>query len=183
VLVGYARVSTLVQDTGLQLDALRRVGVRKVYQDKSSGVGPRPELHRALASLRAGDQFVVWKLDRIARSLFDLLAIIGRVRDVGADIKSLTEPIDTSSPYGRFTLQVLGAVAELERDMIRERTLAGQAAARERGRYVGRPPHLTIQQCEQVARLLRRGHSVDDLAARFGVNTWVIKRAPLRLQN
>lgn len=98
MLVGYARVSTIDQDTALQLDALKAAGVRRVYQDKGSGVGPRPQLHHALGKLRPGDVLVVWKLDRIARSLSDLLSIIGRVRAAGAAIKSLTEPVDTSSP-------------------------------------------------------------------------------------
>lgn len=139
MLIGYARVSTRDQETHLQLDALNRAGADRIFQDKSSGVGARPQLHQALASIKAGDHFIVWKLDRIARSLFDLLAIIDRINTAGGSIRSLTEPIDTASPYGRFTLQVLGSVAELERSIIKERIMAGQAAARERGVPMGRP--------------------------------------------
>jgi len=133
-LVGYARVSTLDQDTALQRDALARHGVHVVFVESGSGVGPRPELQKALASLGSGDTLVVWKLDRVARSLTDLLGIQSRLKSVGASIRSLTEPLDTTSPFGEFTFQVLGAVAQLERSMIRERVMAGQAAARARAR-------------------------------------------------
>ncbi|MBS0427923.1 MAG: recombinase family protein [Proteobacteria bacterium] len=178
-LVGYARVSTLDQNTRLQLDALRRAGVSRVYQDKASGVGSRPQLHRALASLRRGDEFVVWKLDRIGRGLFDLLAIIDKVKLAGAHIRSLTEPIDTASPYGRFTLQVLGAVAELERNMIRERVRAGQRAARERGQVLGRPRAFDDDGERLVAEMYRAGvASVDQLAEIFGVKRGAV-RGPL----
>lgn len=180
---GYGRVSTNQQDTALQEDAFRRAGVRRVVTEKWSGVGVRPELRKLIAGLRPGDRVTVYKLDRLGRSLQDLLAILERIDAAGARFRSLTEPIDTTTPAGKLMYSVLGAVAEFERSIIRERTLAGQAAARERGRYVGRPPHLTLKQCEQVAKLLSRGHAVDALADRFGVNPWVIKRAPLRLQN
>ena len=125
MLVGYARVSTLDQDTTMQRDALERAGVQRLFADSSSGVGPRPQLQEALTSLVQGDTLIVWKLDRIARSLHDLLAIERRLKSVGAGIRSLTEPLDTSSPFGEFTFQVLGAVAQLERSMIRERIMAG----------------------------------------------------------
>ena len=122
--VGYARVSTREQETDLQLDALRSAGVTDVFQEKASSVGHRPELERCLDSLAAGDTFVVYKLDRVARSLTDLLSIIDRIRDAGAHIRSLNEPLDTSSPMGIFVLQILGAVAQLERGIIRERVNA-----------------------------------------------------------
>jgi len=157
MLIGYARVSTLDQDTALQLDALKGVGVKQIYQDKSSGVGPRPQLRQVIASLRRGDILVVWKLDRIARSLSDLLSIIGQVRAAGAAIKSLTEPVDTSSPIGEFTLQVLGAVAQLERSMIRERTRAGVHAAIARGQRWGRPPRITDREKLEIRYLIAHG--------------------------
>lgn len=179
VLVGYARVSTIDQDTALQLDALKAAGVRKVYQDKGSGVGPRPQLHQALSKLRAGDTLVVWKLDRIARSLSDLLSIIGRVRAAGAAIKSLTEPVDTSSPIGEFTLQVLGAVAQLERSMIRERAIAGQVAAFKRGkRWGGQVPAIDPADLPRLYRAKdSRRYTHKDLALMFGCSVATIDRA------
>ena len=141
--VGYARVSTRDQETDLQLDALRSAGVTDVFQEKASSVGHRPELERCLDSLSAGDTFVVYKLDRVARSLTDLLSIIDRIRDAGAHIRSLNEPLDTSSPMGIFVLQILGAVAQLERGIIRERVIAGQVAAISRGKAHGRPATLS----------------------------------------
>lgn len=180
MLVGYARVSTIDQDTALQLDALKAARVRVVYQDKGSGVGARPELQRAISRLRRGDTLVVWKLDRIARSLSDLLSIIGRLRDAGASIRSLTEPVDTSSPIGEFTLQVLGAVAQLERSMIRERVMAGQAAAMARGKRWGPPRTLAAADERRLVKLWRSGYTVSDLAKKFGVSYGVARCAVLR---
>ena len=180
VLVGYARVSTLDQDTRLQLDALRAVGVRKVFQEKGSGVGPRPELQRALASLRKGDVLVVWKLDRIARSLSDLLGIVERIKTAQAAIRSLTEPIDTSTPIGEFTLQVLGAVAQLERSMIRERVIAGQVAAIRRGVIVGgRPRKLGPRQIATAKRMRDKGATWPEIGERLGVSNTTARRAVL----
>lgn len=133
MLIGYARVSTKEQETYLQIDALGKAGVTKIYQEKASAVSARPQLQKCLASLRPGDVLVVYKMDRIARSLKDLLSILDQISRVGAAIRSLTEPLDTSGPIGTFMVQVLGAVAQLERSIIRERALAGQIAAYNRG--------------------------------------------------
>lgn len=180
MLVGYARVSTLDQGTRLQLDALNAVGVRRVFQDKGSGVGPRPQLHKALASLRAGDTLVVWKLDRIARSLSDLLTIVERIKAAQASIRSLTEPIDTSSPIGEFTLQVLGAVAQLERSMIRERVIAGQVAAMRRGVVIGgRPRKLGPRQVALAKKMRDKGATWPEIGARLGVSNTTARRAVL----
>ncbi|WP_288254889.1 recombinase family protein [uncultured Hydrogenophaga sp.] len=184
MLIGYARVSTIEQDTALQLDALKRAGVRKVFQDKGSGVGPRPHLQVAVGMLKAGDTLVVWKLDRIARSLPQLLDVVGRVQDAGAGIRSLTEHMDTSTPMGQFTLQVLGAVAQLERSMIRERVIAGQSAAMERGKRWGPPRVLSPRDEASLVRLYRSGgHTVSGLAGRFGVSYGVARSAVLRATN
>lgn len=178
MLIGYARVSTLDQDTALQLDALKAAGVRRVYQDKGSGVGPRPQLHVALSKLQCGDVLVVWKLDRIARSLSDLLSIVERVRGAGACIRSLTEPIDTSSPIGEFTLQVLGAVAQLERSMIRERVIAGQVAAMRRGVVIGgRPRKLGPRQVAVAKRMRDKGATWPEIGERLGVSNTTARRA------
>lgn len=178
MLFGYARVSTIDQDTALQLDALKAAGVKQIYQDKASGVGSRPQLQAAIAALQRGDTLVVWKLDRIARSLSDLLSIIDRVKLAGATIRSLTEPIDTSNPIGEFTLQVLGAVAQLERSMIRERVIAGQVAAMKRGVVIGgRPRKLGPSECEEAKRLREAGESWPAIGRRFGVSNTTARRA------
>ena len=178
MLIGYARVSTLDQDTRLQRDALRRAGVHRVFEDKASGVAMRPQLQVALSSLKPGDVFVVWKLDRIARSLVDLLATIDRVKETGAAIKSLTEPLDTGNPYGRFTLQVLGAVAELERNIIRERVIAGQVTAIKRGVVVGgRPKLLNARQVEHAKLLRDNGLTWPEIGRELGVSNTTARRA------
>ena len=182
MLIGYARVSTNDQDTALQLDALKTAGVRLIFNESGSGVGPRPQLQRALARLVAGDVLVVWKLDRVARSLGDLLSILDRLKVAGASIRSLTEPIDTSSPIGEFTFQILGAVAQLERSMIRERVIAGQAAARARGKKWGPPRTLTQdQEAELVSLWLTDDYTQQDLADLFGVSLGVAKLAIYRV--
>ena len=175
--VGYARVSTRDQETDLQLDALRSAGVTDVFQEKASSVGHRPELERCLDSLSAGDTFVVYKLDRVARSLTDQLSIIDRIRDAGAHIRSLNEPLDTSSPMGIFVLQILGAVAQLERGIIRERVIAGQVAAISRGKAHGRPA--TLSSLDEAAvwdRWSRGEKNKEALARSFGVGRSVVDR-------
>lgn len=182
MLVGYARVSTQDQDTALQQDALARHGVTKVYVESGSGVGPRPQLQIALGSLSAGDTLVVWKLDRVARSLPDLLAIQGRLKAAGACIRSLTEPLDTTSPFGQFTFQVLGAVAQLEREMIRERVMAGQAAARARGKLWGRRRALGADdEAQLVAMYLAGGYTMPELADVWSVGLGTVKCAIYRV--
>lgn len=161
----------------MQLDALHAAGVDTVFFESSSGVGPRPELRRAIASLQPGDVLVVWKLDRVARSLSDLLLILSSVKASGACIKSLTEPIDTTTPIGEFTVQILGAVAQLERSMIRERVVAGQIAARARGKTWGQRPHLSPQREEElIALFVQGGHTIKSVGAVFGVGESVAKR-------
>ena len=139
MLVGYARVSTQQQDNALQLEALKRAGVRRVVQEKRSGGAARPLLDGLLLRLQPGDVLVVYKIDRLARSLVDLLHILDRIRAAGASFRSLTEPLETATPVGRMMIQLLGAVAEFERAVIRERCEAGRLAARERGVQFGRP--------------------------------------------
>lgn len=137
-IIGYARVSTVDQDTQLQIDALAAAGCTRIVEEKASGATMRrPVLVRMLADLKAGDTVVVWKLDRVGRSLVHLLGIIERIREAGAHFRCLTSPVDTSSSSGKFQLQILGAAAEYERALTRERTVAGLAAARQRGRVGG----------------------------------------------
>ncbi len=139
MLIGYARVSTDDQDTDAQTASLRKAGCERVFTEKASGGRwDRPELAKALEQLRAGDVLVVWKLDRLSRSLKDLLTIIERIDAVQAGFRSLTEAVDTTTPAGRMMMQMVGAFAEFERAMIRERTRAGLDAARQKGRIGGR---------------------------------------------
>src|SRR6478735_3970281 len=138
---GYARVSTQEQDLALQLDALREAGCNKVFEEKASGAQrDRPALKAALDYMRAGDTLVVWKLDRLARSLKQLIETVEKFGERGVGLRSLTEAIDTTTAGGKLVFHLFAALAEFERGVIRERTLAGLQAARARGRLGGRPP-------------------------------------------
>lgn len=182
VLIGYARVSTSDQDTDMQLRALRRAGVKKIYQEKTSSVGQRPELQRLLSQVGPGQRLVVYKLDRVARSLKDLLAIMERLEVAGCGFQSLTEPIDTNTPAGRLMLQMLGAVAEFERSLIRERSMAGQKAAMLRGVHCGRARSMPVDVERSVVRLYRSGwYTLSTLARMFEVHPSSIKRAVYRV--
>lgn len=139
-LVAYARVSTADQNPELQFDALKAAGVERIFTDEMSGkVRDRPELGKCLAFLRRGDVLVFWKLDRLARSVMHLGEIAEVCRQRGVDLRCLTQPIDTTTSAGKLLFNILGCFAEFERDIIQERTLAGLAAARARGRIGGRP--------------------------------------------
>ena len=157
MLIGYARVSKAdAQDTAVQVKSLRQAGCKRIFEEKASGGRwDRPELHKALEQLGAGDVLVVWKLDRLSRSLKDLLHIVEEVRDAGAGFRSLTEAVDTTTSAGRIVMQMLGSFAEFERSMVRERTRAGLVAARDRGVKVGRPTKLNLHQQQEIIRTVR----------------------------
>ena len=181
--IGYARVSTQDQDTALQLDALNLAGCAVIFQEKASGASRRgrQELERCLSSLKRGDVLIVYKIDRIARSLFDLLGILRQLEEIGATIKSLTEPIDTTNSLGLFVVQILGAVAQLERAMIRERSMAGQMAARDRGRLPGRMRALcSDDELELVAEYQTGKMTYEGLGLKYGVSPSAAKRAVYR---
>jgi DNA invertase Pin-like site-specific DNA recombinase len=179
--IGYARVSTLEQETALQLDALKRASVEKVYQEKRSAVSRRPMLEAMLDQLRAGDTVVVYKLDRLARSLRDLLHILDHIEHAGAFIASTSEPIDTSTPAGRMMVQMLGALGEFERSLIVERTKAGLQAARERGVKFGRSRAMTpTEEAACVRAFLAGGVTKSALARRYGCHISSVKRALAR---
>ena len=170
-LIGYARVSTDEQSPDLQLDALRRAGVMEdnLHVDKASGIAKsRPGLRHALMDARAGDTLVVWKLDRLGRSLLDLLNHIEALEARGVGFRSLTEGIDTTTPAGRMLMHVIGALAQFERDLIVERTKAGMAAAKARGKKFG--PKQTIDVAEAES-LFRKGWTVDQVREHFGVKS------------
>src|SRR5262249_49047447 len=144
MLIGYARVSTQDQDPALQLDALAAIGCERVFVEKASGVQrDRPELKAGLSFMREGDVLVVWKLDRLARSMRQLIETVEGLAERGIGFRSLTEAIDTTTPGGRLVFYIFGALAEFERSIIRERTMAGLKAAADRGRRGGRPPALS----------------------------------------
>jgi DNA invertase Pin-like site-specific DNA recombinase len=147
MLIGYARVSTADQNSELQIDALEKVGCEKIFIDEgvSGSKTDRPQLNKALEHCRKGDTIVVWKLDRLGRSLPHLLEIVGGLADRGVQFKSIQETIDTSTPGGKLVFHVFCSLAEFERDLIRERTNAGLAAARARGRVGGRPSSLSAE--------------------------------------
>lgn len=156
MLVGYARVSTQDQDMSLQLDALHGEGCEKVFTEKASGAQrERPRLQEALAYMRKGDTLVVWKLDRLARSLKQLIETVEELGGRGIGLKSVTESIDTTTTGGRLVFHIFAALAEFERGVIRERTRAGLDAARARGRTGGRPPALTETDIAAARAMLR----------------------------
>lgn len=172
MLIGYARVSTLDQHADLQNDALKKAGCERIYADRASGAkASRPQLDRMLEALREGDTVVVWKLDRLGRSVQNLVDLMGRFREQGVGFRSLTEQMDTTTPGGVLVFNIFGALAQFERDLIRERTLAGLTAARARGRKGGRPRKLSDKDIAMVRQLYEsRTVSVKEIADRFRVS-------------
>jgi DNA invertase Pin-like site-specific DNA recombinase len=174
MLVGYMRVSSSDerQSVDLQRDALIAAGVdeRHLHQDKASGArDDRPGLQACLDDLRAGDVLLVWKLDRLGRSLSHLLRIIEKLKAQGVAFRSLTEQMDTTTPHGELLFNIFGSLAQYERALIRERVAAGLAAARRRGRKGGRPPSLDKEKIEQILASLDRGASKASVCRTFGV--------------
>ncbi len=154
-LIGYARVSTVDQSLDLQLDALREAGCARIFHDVATGAtAARPELARALDHLRPGDTLVVWRLDRLGRSLRHLIELAGEFEERDVALRSLRDAIDTGTPAGRLTFHLFGALAEFERELLRERTRAGLAAAAARGRRGGRPPVMTQAKLDVARELL-----------------------------
>lgn len=179
MLIGYARVSKIEQDTELQMNALRKAGVRKVFREKRSGgrMTHRVELLAMLEQLREGDQVVVFKLDRLARSVRDLLTIVDRIETAGATFRSLTEVFDTSTSAGKMAFHMLGAVAEFERNLIRERSIAGLEVARAAGVRFGRKPALNDRDSKRLAAQWDSGrYSKTELAKMHGVSVSTVKR-------
>lgn len=164
----------------MQVRALRKAGVHEIVSEKGSGVGKRPALRALLSRLQSGDVLVVYKLDRIARSLRDLLAIMESLHASGAGFQSLTETIDTSTPAGRLMLQMLGAVAEFERSLILERSMAGQVAAIARGTFPGRPRRFDSKTEAEIIALWRQGFTKTEIARKYACCFDVIKNIILR---
>lgn len=176
--VGYGRVSTADQNAALQEDALKKAGCEKIFIETiSSGKKERPQLAAVLEYVRKGDTLVVWRLDRLARSLRQLIQTVEDLDARGIGLKSITEAIDTSTPGGRLVFHIFGSIAEFERAIIRERTKAGVAAAKSRGRAGGRPPKLTGERVEHARNLLAAGSSVSAVARSMGVSRATVHRS------
>lgn len=171
MLIGYARVSTQDQNLDLQRDALAAAGCRKIYEDKAGGSRTeRPGLDRALEMLREGDTLVIWKLDRLGRSVKHLVDLAGNLAAQGVHLKSLTDAIDTSTPSGRFFFHVMASLAQMERELIIERTRAGLDAARQLGRKGGRKRLMTDSKIASAKKLLASGALPRDVAKDLGVS-------------
>jgi DNA invertase Pin-like site-specific DNA recombinase len=176
--IGYARVSTDDQDLSLQRDALEKASVERIFSDKMSGAqADRPGLWEAFDHSRTGDTLVVWRLDRLGRSLSDLISLMQQLEERGVGFKSLMEAIDTTTNGGRLIFHIFGALAEFERGLIRERTQAGLVAARMRGRFGGRPPALDKRKIELVRRMhADRANSISDICEAVGVSRATLYR-------
>lgn len=178
-LLGYARTSTADQDATLQQDALKEAGCYRIFTDTASGsLQSRPELTKLLDQLRPGDTLVVWRMDRLGRSIRHLIDQMATLQDRGIGFRSLQEAIDTTSPGGRLVFHVFAALAEFERDLIRERTNAGLKAARARGRKGGRPALLTNDKLRTARRLYeQQDMTVEKIGEVLGVSRTTVYRA------
>jgi DNA invertase Pin-like site-specific DNA recombinase len=177
MLIGYARVSTEDQNLDLQIAALESAGAGRIFTDKMSGMlADHPGLLEALSHARAGDTFMVWKLDRLGRGVKGLVDLVGDLEKQGVDFRSLTDAIDTSTPAGRFFFHVMASLAQMERELIQERTRAGLAVARAKGRVGGRKRLLTNGKMEAAKTLLAGGTPPKDVAQSLGVSVPTLYR-------
>jgi DNA invertase Pin-like site-specific DNA recombinase len=176
--LGYTRVSTYGQTLDVQLEQLRKAGCAKIYREKATGARPdRRELLKLLKALAPGDVVTVTRIDRLARSTFDLFAIVKRIVDAKAQFRSLAEPwADTGTSTGRLMIAVLGGLADVERDLIRTRTAEGRERAKARGQHMGRPPKLTPQQQKEARRRRAEGATLKELAKSYNVGRATISR-------
>lgn len=172
-------MSTLEQEAYLQIDALNEAGCERIFEEKASGTQrDRPELQKVIEYLRPGDAMVVWKLDRLARSLRQLIETVEDLQGRGIGFISLTEGIDTTSPGGKLVFHIFGALAEFEREMIRERTRAGLTAAKNRGRKLGRPAAMSPSQIDMARAMRATGnHSMPEIAKQLGVSRATLYRS------
>ena len=177
MLIGYARVSTHDQNLDLQTAALKEEGCERIFEDKLSGSRrERPGLERAIDLLREGDTLVVWKLDRLGRSVKDLVELVGDLEKRGVHFRSLTDAIDTSTPAGRFFFHVMASLAQMERELMIERTRAGLDAAKAAGRVGGRKPKMTPTKIKSARQLLDSGALPKDVASALGVSVPTLYR-------
>lgn len=177
MLIGYARVSTQIQDNASQIDALEKIGCSTIFEEKiSGGRWERPKLQELLNYIRKDDIVVVWKLDRLSRSLKDLLFIMEQIESKGAGFRSLTENIDTTTSAGKMMMQMVGVFAEFERNMLKERTRKGLDYAKEQGRVGGRASKLNSKQKQEIIKLYQEGKSAPELAVLFNVHKATVYR-------
>jgi DNA invertase Pin-like site-specific DNA recombinase len=177
LLIGYARVSTQDQNLELQIDALTKAGCHKIFDDKITGTrAERPGLSKAQESLREGDTLVVWKLDRLGRSVKNLVDLVGELHKQGVQFKSLTDSIDTGTASGRFFFHVMASLAEMERELTLERTRAGLEVARQLGRIGGRKRQMTESKIKSAKKLLASGVPPRDVASNLGVSVPTLYR-------
>ena len=177
MLIGYARVSTEAQSLALQLDALAQAHCQRVFTDKASDTNSnRPGLTEALSHLREGDVLVIWKLDRLGRTVKGLVDFVSELADRGVQFLSLTDGIDTATPTGRFFFHVMASLAQMERELLVERTNAGLEAARQRGRLVGRKRRMTPSKIDAAKKLLASGVSPREVAQNLGVSVPTLYR-------
>jgi DNA invertase Pin-like site-specific DNA recombinase len=177
MMIGYARVSTQDQNLDLQHDALAKAGVERVFDEKVSGAAEeRPKLAAALDALRPGDTLVVYKLDRLGRTVRGLVELVDGLSKRGIDFRSVSDAIDTSTPAGRFFFHVMAALAQMERELIRERVQAGVDAAKARGRQGGRPSVVNAKKLERAQKLVAAGSSITEAAETIGVSRATLYR-------
>jgi len=177
MLIGYIRVSTNEQNTDLQRNALKSANCELIFEDKISGkTSERPGLKKAMRCLQAGDTLVVWKLDWLGRSMRHLVMLTQQLHERGVNFRSLTDSIDTSTPMGRFFFHIMGALAEMERELIVERTRAGLSAAREKGRIGGRRRVMTTESIQKARRMIANGATVHQVALILEVSPKTIYR-------
>ncbi|MBS9439006.1 recombinase family protein [Photorhabdus noenieputensis] len=180
--IGYIRVSTNDQNSDLQKNALMSINCEQIFEDKLSGkTTNRPGLKQALRQLKKGDTLVVWKLDRLGRSVKHLVDLVSNLNERDIHFQSLTDSIDTGTAMGRFFFHVMSALAEMERELIVERTIAGLIAARAQGRIGGRPAALSVAEQQQAARLLAKGHTRKQLSLIYDVSlSTIYKYLPIK---
>ena len=180
MLIGYARVSTQDQNLNLQLDDLKKAGCDRIFQEKASSAKERPQLLKLLETIREGDTVIVWKLDRLGRSLKELITLINDFQEKGIGFRSLNDAIDTTTAQGRLVFNIFASLAEFERDLIRERTKAGLSAARARGRLGGKPKGLSkeAQSKAEAARTLfeKQEKTVDEIGKLLGISRATVYR-------
>lgn len=176
--VGYARVSTAEQNLDMQIEALKKAGCEKIFTDRVSGTkSARLGLDQAIDFVRDGDTLVVWKLDRLGRSLTHLIDTVNQLENKGIGFQSLTEAIDTTTAGGKLVFHIFGALAEFERELIRERTKMGLMSAKAKGRMGGRPNKLTPQQVKMVKDMMASGnYKVNDICEQFGISRSTLYR-------
>ncbi|ORI13651.1 hypothetical protein BJI47_23335 [Rhodococcus sp. 1168] len=176
-MLGYCRVSTTDQSLNLQRDALTTAGCFRIWEEVASGADKdRPQLQQLLDNLREGDVLAIWRLDRLGRNLGHLIDTVNLIETKGATLRSITEGIDTSTIGGRLTYNIFGSLAAFERDLVKERTMAGLAAARARGRIGGQPPKIDAAKARQITRMLHDGTPKTEIASVLGIGRATLYR-------